>query len=102
KGELSMSTEQLQHFQPLIQSNPELKQQLINYLTVDRFLNIAPDVIIFLIFSTFIVYVFSSNNHKFLYKSLFTLVIAIIILLIVAYLSIPFIAPDIYLQLQTK
>ena len=97
-----MSTEQLQHFQSLIQSNPELKQQLINYLTVDRVLNIIPNIISILVFATFIVYLFSSNNHKLLYKTLFTLVVIAIIVFIVAYLSIPIIAPDIYLQLQIK
>ena len=33
KGEVSMSTELLQQIQPLIQSNPELKSQLVNYMT---------------------------------------------------------------------
>lgn len=96
-----MSTEQLQHFQSLIQSNPELKQQLINYLAADRVLNIAPDVIIILVFAMFLVYSVSDNNKRFL-KLLFALTVITIIVSIAAYLSIPFIAPDIYLHLQTK
>lgn len=96
-----MSTEQLQHFQSLIQSNPELKQQLINYLTVDRILNITPDVIIILVFAMFLVYSVSDNNKRFL-KLLFTLTVITIIVSMTAYLITPFIAPDVYLQLQTK
>lgn len=96
-----MSTEQLQHFQSLIQSNPELKQQLINYLAVDRVLNIAPDIIIISVFAMFLVYSVSDNNKRFL-KLLFALIAITIIVSMTAYLITPFIAPDIYLQLQMK
>ena len=96
-----MSIEQLQHFQSLIQSNPELKQQLINYLTVDRILNITPDIIIILVFAMFIVYSVSDNNKRLL-KLLFSIIVITIIVSMTAYLITPFIAPDVYLHLQTK
>ena len=97
-----MSTEQLQQIQPLIQSNPELKQQLINYLTVYRFLNIAPFVVIFLLLVMFSIYSLAGNRYKLLYKILLALTVITIIISIAAYLITPFIAPDIYLQLQMK
>ena len=97
-----MSTEQLQQIQPLIQSNPELKQQLINYLTIYRVLNIAPFVAIFLFLVMFSIYVVSDNPHRFLDKLLFSLIVATIIISLIIYIAIPFIAPDIYLQLQMK
>ena len=96
-----MSTEQLQHFQSLIQSNPELKQQLINYLTVDRIINITPDIIIILVFAMFLVYSVSDNGQRIL-KLLFSIIVITIIVSMTAYLITPFIAPDIYLQLQMK
>jgi hypothetical protein len=97
-----MSAEQLQQIQPLIQSNPELKQQLINYLTVYRILNIAPFVVIFLLLVIFSIYVVSDNPHRLLDKLLFTLIITTIIISMIIYIAIPFIAPDVYLYLQTK
>lgn len=97
-----MSTEQLQHFQSLIQSNPELKQQLINYLAADRVLDIAPDIISYMIFAMFIVYLFSSNHRKVLSRILIIALVITVIAYLTAYLITPFIAPDIYLQLQTK
>ena len=97
-----MSTEQLQQIQPLIQSSPELKQQLINYLTVYRILNISPFVVIFLLLVIFSIYSVAGNRYKLLYKILFALAIITAIACIAAYIAIPFIAPDIYLQLQTK
>lgn len=97
-----MSAEQLQQIQPLIQSNPELKQQLINYLTVYRFLIIAPFVVIFILLVMFSIYSVAGNRYKRLYKLLFALTVITTIAFIVAYISTPFIAPDIYLQLQMK
>ena len=97
-----MSAEQLQQIQPLIQSNPELKQQLINYLTVYRVLNISPFIVIFLLLVMFSIYSVAGNRYKLLYKLLFALTVIIAIAFIAAYIAIPFIAPDIYLQLQMK
>lgn len=97
-----MSAEQLQQIQPLIQSNPELKQQLINYLTVYRILIISPFVVMFLLLVIFSIYSVADNSYKLLYKLLFALTVITIIACIAAYVAIPFIAPDIYLQLQTK
>ena len=97
-----MSTEQLQQIQPLIQSNPELKQQLINYLTVYRVLGIAPFVVMFLLLVMFSIYIVAGNRYKLLDKLLFTLIITTIIISMIIYIAIPFIAPDIYLHLQTK
>ena len=97
-----MSAEQLQQIRPLIQSNPELKQQLINYLTVYRILNISPFVVIFLLLVIFSIYSVAGNRYKPLYKLLFALTVITVIACIVAYIAIPFIAPDIYLQLQIK
>lgn len=97
-----MSTEQLQHFQSLIQSNPELKQQLINYLTADRVINIAPDIISYIILAMVAVYFFSSNHRKILSRVLIISLIITVVAYIATYVSTPFIAPDIYLQLQIK
>lgn len=97
-----MSTEQLQQIQPLIQSNPELKQQLSNYLTVYRVLNIAPFVVIFLLLVMFSIYIVAGNRYKLLDKLLFTLIVTTIIISLIIYVSTPFIAPDVYLYLQTK
>lgn len=97
-----MSTELLQQIQPLIQSNPELKQQLINYLTVYRILNISPFVVIFLLLVIFSIYSVAGNRYKLLYKLLFALTVITAITCIAAYIAIPFIAPDVYLHLQTK
>lgn len=97
-----MSTELLQQIQPLIQSNPELKQQLINYLTVYRILNISPFVVIFLLLIIFSIYSLAGNRYKLLYKLLFALTAITAIACIAAYIAIPIIAPDVYLQLKTK
>lgn len=104
KGDLSMSTEQLQQIQPLIQSNPELKTQLVNYLAVDRVLNIAPFIVLFIFSVMFAIYVVSvpPNEPKLLYKILISLTVITVIACLLAYVSTPFIAPDIYLQLQMK
>ena len=98
-----MSTEELQQILPLIQGNPELKQQLINYLSAYDVYIISLGSVWGLIF--YMMFLRLTSRPKDINQTIkMLLIICFIIFFIglVAHLIIPFIAPDIYLQLQIK
>ena len=97
KGELSMSTELLQQIQPLIQSNPELKSQLVNYMTAYNIYIMSMGSIWVMIFYVLFLQFISNNNKQSQIKFLLTVNFVLLAIGLIAFLSIPYIAPDIYL-----
>ena len=93
-----MSTELLQQIQPLIQSNPELKSQLINYMTVYNIYFMSMGIVWIMIFYVlFLQFISKSYNKQSQIKFLLTVNFVLLAIGLIAYLSIPHIAPDIYL-----
>lgn len=98
KGELSMSTELLQQIQPLIQGNPELKTQLVNYMTAHNIYIVSIGTVWIMIFYVlFLQFISKPNNKQSQIKFLLTVNFVLLAIGLIAFLSIPFIAPDIYL-----
>ena len=93
-----MSTELLQQIQPLIQSNPELKSQLINYITAYNVYFMSMGTVWIIIFYVlFLQFISKPNNKQSQIKFLLTVNFVLLAIGLIAFLSIPYIAPDIYL-----
>lgn len=93
-----MSTELLQQIQPLIQSNPELKSQLINYMTAYNVYFMSMGTVWIIIFYVlFLQFISKSNNKQSQIKFLLMVNFVLLAIGLIAFLSIPYIAPDIYL-----
>ena len=93
-----MSTELLQQIQPLIQGNPELKNQLVNYLAVYNVFYLLSALNYVLIIFQFFNHFFSRNKLERSAQKVF-LIISVILFIatVITHLIIPVIAPDIYL-----
>lgn len=98
KGESPMSTELLQQIQPLIQGNPELKTQLVNYLALHNLFYMLTGMYYAIITFQLFNHLFSRNKIELSAKKVFLVIIVILFIAsIITYLIIPIIAPDIYL-----
>lgn len=93
-----MSTELLQQIQPLIQGNPELKTQLVNYMTAHNIYIVSIGTVWIMIFYVlFLQFISKPNNKQSQIKFLLTVNFVLLAIGLIAFLSIPYIAPDIYL-----